>query len=90
MKNLELLLAVAGGAVVGAAIGVLFAPKKGEDIRNDIKEFIKSKCPATKESSPSPVTPSIAMNIPRTIVCVMSPLSTSLPDTRRETMSPAA
>lgn len=43
MKNLDLILAILGGAVVGAAVGLLFAPKKGSDLRNDIADFLASK-----------------------------------------------
>jgi hypothetical protein len=43
MKNLDIVLAVVGGALVGASLGLLFAPKKGEDLRDDIAAYLKSK-----------------------------------------------
>lgn len=34
----KLLFAVVAGAAIGAAIGILFAPKKGEDTRKDLMD----------------------------------------------------
>ena len=43
MKGLNVLAAVLGGAVVGAAGGILFAPEKGEDTRQKIADILRKK-----------------------------------------------
>ncbi len=50
MKNLDIFLAAVGGAVAGAAIGLLFAPSRGSDTRDEIKKFIKKRCPFVKSN----------------------------------------
>lgn len=43
MSNISTLYAFIGGAIVGAASAILFAPEKGEDVRARIAELLRKK-----------------------------------------------
>ncbi len=43
MKALNIVLAVIGGAIAGATVGLLLAPDKGEDTRKNIVKYLESK-----------------------------------------------
>lgn len=43
MKYTETAIGVAAGLLVGAGLALLFAPKKGEHLRDDIKRFLREK-----------------------------------------------
>ncbi|MBS5436282.1 MAG: YtxH domain-containing protein [Muribaculaceae bacterium] len=43
MNNLTILSAFLGGAIVGAGAALLFAPEKGEDLRERIKGILRKR-----------------------------------------------
>lgn len=43
MKALNILYAFLGGAIVGAGAAILFAPEKGEDLRERIMKILRRK-----------------------------------------------
>jgi len=67
MKGINLVLAAAGGAVVGAAIALLYAPEKGEKTRRHVVDFVKSHCPYVKAGDVEKIADQIEATIESTI-----------------------
>lgn len=63
MKPLNILLAVISGAIAGATVGLLFAPAKGEDTRDEIIKFLKSKGINLKKSKMEELADEIATEL---------------------------
>ena len=64
MKGLEFVLAFLGGAAVGAIVGLLMAPEKGEDTRARIVRFLKEKGISLKKEDIDDLVKKIENNAP--------------------------
>ncbi|MDE6528252.1 MAG: YtxH domain-containing protein [Muribaculaceae bacterium] len=65
MRGLNLLYAFLGGAIVGAGAALLFAPEKGDDLRDQIKHLLKKYgvCKCSKEEELETIVDEIAAEI---------------------------
>ena len=67
MKGLNILAAFIGGAAIGAALGILFAPEKGEDTRQKIKDILREKGIKLNRSEMDELVEKIAAEVKDTI-----------------------
>lgn len=63
MKPLNIVLAALGGAFIGAAAGLLFAPDKGENTRAEIAKFLRDKGIRLKKSKVDELADAIAEDL---------------------------
>ena len=64
MKGLEFVLAFLGGAAVGAIVGLLMAPEKGEDTLARIVRFLKETGISLKKEAIDELAKKIENNVP--------------------------
>ena len=67
MTGLNILAAFIGGAAIGAALGILFAPEKGEDTRQKIKDILREKGIKLNRSEMDELVDKIAAEVKDTI-----------------------
>lgn len=65
MRGLTLISAFVGGAIVGAGAALLFAPEKGEELREQIKDLLKKYglCKCSTEDELNEIVEEIAAEI---------------------------
>ncbi len=65
MRGVTLISAFVGGAIVGAGAALLFAPEKGEELREQIKDLLKKYgvCKCTKGDDFEEIVDEIAAEI---------------------------
>lgn len=49
MRTVHVILALAGAAAAGALAGLLLAPRKGEETRKNVRDFVLSHVPGLKD-----------------------------------------
>lgn len=63
MKKINIFLSLAAAAAAGAAAGLLLAPRRGKETREDIAGFIKSHYPGLKNQRLSALADQIAQEV---------------------------